>query len=170
MAGKIVLIGGPAGAGKSTLAAAWCATQDRAVHIELDDIRDLIVAGRADPQGAGEMVGEQYDLSVEACVRLAATFAAAGYDVAIDDVLEPSAFERVWAPALSGIPYTLLILMPELDEVLRRARSREKRVREDIIRAQYEASKAWSPQLTMDTTGVSVEEALAFALRERLLP
>ena len=127
MAGKIVLIGGPAGAGKSTLAAEWCATRGRAVHIELDKIRDLIVAGRADPQGAGEVFGEQYDLSVEACVRLAATFAVAGYDVAIDDVLEPPAFERVWAPALSGIPYTLLILMPELDEVLMRARGREKR-------------------------------------------
>jgi len=56
-----------------------------------------------------------------------ATFAAAGHDVAIDDVLEPPAFERIWAPALSGIPYTLLILMPELDEVLMRARGREKR-------------------------------------------
>jgi len=43
-------------------------------------------------------------------------------------------------------------------------------VREDIIRAQYEASKAWSPELKMDTTGVSVAEALGFALREMLLP
>jgi hypothetical protein len=33
--------------------------------------------------------------------------------------------------------------MPELDEVLMRADGREKRVREDIIRAQYEASMAW---------------------------
>jgi hypothetical protein len=51
-----------------------------------------------------------------------------------------------------------------------RADGREERVREDIIRAQYEASMAWPPELTIDTTGVSVEEALGFALRERLLP
>ena len=170
MAGKIVLIGGPAGAGKSRLAAAWCATRERAVHIELDDVRNRIVAGFADPQSGEPAVGEQYALCVEACVREAATFASAGYDVAIDDVLEPEAFEAHWRPALSGIPYTLLILMPALDEVLERARQRQKRVREDIIRTQYEASKAWPPELTMDTTGVSVEEALGFALRERLLP
>ena len=170
MAGKIVLIGGPAGAGKSTLAAAWCATRERAVHIELDGVRNRIVSGLADPQGGAPMVGEQYSLCVEVCAREAATFASAGYDVAIDDVLEPEAFETHWRPALLGIPYTLLILMPELDEVLVRARNREKRVPEEIIRAQFEASMAWPAELTMDTTGVSVEEALGFALRERLLP
>ena len=170
MAGKIVLIGGPAGAGKSTLAVAWCATRERAVHLELDDVRNRIVSGLADPQGGEPAAGEQYALCVEACVREAATFASAGYDVAIDDVLEPAAFEAHWRPALSGIPNTLLILMPELEEVLDRARNREKRVREDIIRAQYEASKAWPAGVTMDTTGVSVGEALGFALRERLLP
>ena len=60
--------------------------------------------------------------------------------------------------------------MPSLEEVLERAGRREKRVREAIIRAQYEASQAWPAELTVDTTGVSVEEALGFALRERLLP
>ena len=170
MAGKFVLIGGPAGAGKSTLAAAWCATRERAVHLELDAVRSRIVPGLADPQGVHPAVGEQYALCVEVCVREAATFASSGYDLAIDDVLEPEAFEAHWRPALSGIPYTVIILMPEVDEVLERATQREKRVREAIIRAQYEASKAWPPELTMDTTGVSIEEALGFALQERLLP
>ena len=170
MPAKLVLIGGPAGAGKSTLAAAWCATRQRAVHIQLDDVRSRIVSGLADPQSTDPRVAEQYSLSVEVCVREAVTFAYASYDVVIDDVLEPDAFEAHWRPALSGIPYTLLILMPTLDEVLTRSAKREKRVREDIIRSQYEALEAWPRALTMDTSGTTVEEALAFALRERLLP
>src|SRR5438132_6373942 len=66
----LVLFGGPAGAGKSTLAAAWCATRQRAVHIELDEVRHLIVAGRADPQQPGELAAEQYDLAVAGCLAL----------------------------------------------------------------------------------------------------
>jgi chloramphenicol 3-O-phosphotransferase len=34
----VVLFGGPAGAGKSTLARLWCSTRERAAHIELYDV------------------------------------------------------------------------------------------------------------------------------------
>ena len=47
---RLVLFGGPAGSGKSTLAKAWCATRERSAHIQLDEIRSLILAGYADPQ------------------------------------------------------------------------------------------------------------------------
>lgn len=41
----LLLVGGPAGAGKSTLARAWCAAPARAAHVQLDEVRHLIVAG-----------------------------------------------------------------------------------------------------------------------------
>jgi predicted kinase len=99
----LLLVGGPAGAGKSTLARAWCATRDRAVHVELDKQRHLIVAGCADPQRPGTLQSEQYTLGVRACLALARTFLDASYDVAIDDVLEPPTFERNWRPLLAGL-------------------------------------------------------------------
>jgi ribosomal protein S18 acetylase RimI-like enzyme len=34
--GRMIMFAGPAGAGKSSLARAWCATRPRAVHVELD--------------------------------------------------------------------------------------------------------------------------------------
>ena len=37
----LVPFGGPAGAGKSTLARTWCAARERAVHIELDAVREV---------------------------------------------------------------------------------------------------------------------------------
>ncbi|HEX5139422.1 MAG TPA: AAA family ATPase [Dehalococcoidia bacterium] len=168
--GRLVLIGGPAGAGKTTLAKAWCATRDFAAHIELDYVRSLIVSGLADPQGNDPAVGDQYALAVEACVRLASVYLAAGCDVAIDDVLEPEAFERHWQPAISGLTYTLVVLLPDLDQALRRASSRQKRVREDIIRAQHEACSAWPAAYLIDTTEATPEQTLAFALANRLLP
>jgi adenylate kinase family enzyme len=51
----MVMFAGPTGAGKSTLAKAWCATRPRAVHLELDEVRNLIVSGWADPQEPGPL-------------------------------------------------------------------------------------------------------------------
>ncbi len=81
-------------------------------------------------------------------------------------------FRRDWQPALSGLPYTLLILLPRLDEVLRRAAAaaRSKRVREDIIHQQHAASQEWDRDFVLDTTTLSVDEALALALSMHLLP
>ena len=159
----LVLFGGPAGAGKSTFAAAWCATRERAVHLQLDDVRSLIVSGLADPQSNDGAVGPQYKLSVRACCRLAAVFLEASYDVAIDDVLEPSAFEEAWRPALGSMAFTAVIVLPSLDETLQRSRNREKHVREDLTRSQYEACEQWPEELRLDTTGLSVRESLVVA-------
>ena len=91
--GSVVLFGGPAGAGKSTLARAWCATRTQAAHLEVDEIRALIVSGLADPQEPSETNTAQYRASVEATCALARTFTTNSIDVAIDDVLQPDAFE-----------------------------------------------------------------------------
>jgi predicted kinase len=158
--GLLVLFGGPAGGGKSTLAAAWCATRERAVHLQLDQVRDLIVAGRADPQRPGTLQSEQFELSVAACCALARVFVEAGYDVAVDDVLPPPAFDAHWRPALEGIDWRVVIVIPSLDETLRRAGARDKRVPEEIIRRQHEASLLWPGRYRIDTTGLSVEEGV----------
>ena len=157
----LILFGGPAGAGKSTLARAWCATRPRAAHVELDEVRDLIVAGRADPQQPGSLQGEQYALSVRACCALARVFLADGYDVAVDDVLEPAAFDRYWRPLLDGLDWRVLVLLPTLEEVLRRSHARPKRVLEQHSRAQHAACAAWPAQQRVDTTGLTPAQSLA---------
>jgi predicted kinase len=157
----LALFGGPAGAGKSTLARVWCGTRARAVHIELDGVRALIVAGRADPQQPGELQSQQYTLSVAASTNLARTFLEAGYDVVIDDVLAPDAFERDWRPLLDGLDWRVVIVLPTLDETMRRSRSRAKRVFEHHTRDQHRASQGWPLPCRVDTTGLSVEASLA---------
>ena len=170
MPAVFILFGGPAGAGKSSLASAWCASRDKAAHIELDAIRQHIVSGLADPQDGGATQSEQYDLSVRACCAAGRVFWQAGYDVAIDDVLQRDAFVRVWQPALVGLPAKVVILRPTLEETLRRATNRSKRVREDIILTQHAAMEAWPADVCLDTTGLSVEDSLALGRERGLLP
>ena len=130
VAGQLVLFGGPAGAGKSTLAAAWCASRVHGVHVQLDYVRSLIVSGLAEPQDTtSPLQHRQYEISVRASCALALSFLADGYDVALDDVLEPDAVARLWQPFLAGIDYTMVIVIPTLDETLRRSAARQKDVR-----------------------------------------
>ena len=160
----VALFGGPAGAGKSTLARAWCATRPRAAHIELDEIRHLIVSGRADPQESGDLQAAQYRLSVDATCALARVFAQGGCDVAIDDVLEPDTFERYWRPQLRGLRWKLVIVLPSLEETLARSAQREKRVREEHTRHQYARSANWDEAVRIDTTGLDLDRSLALVL------
>ncbi len=130
------------------------------MHLQLDQVRDLIVAGRADPRRPGVVQSEQYELSVAACCALARVFVEAGYDVAVDDVLPPPAFDTHWRPALEGIDARAVVVVPSLDETLRRAGARDKRVPEDIIRRQYKASLLWPKRFQIDTTGLGLEESV----------
>ncbi len=156
---------GPAGTGKSTLARAWCATRPRAVHIELDGVRHLIVSGQADPQLPGPVQAEQYATSVAACCALVREFAAAGYDVAVDDASGPEAFEEHWAPRLAGIGLSIVVVRPSLEATLGRGAGRAKRVRPSVVREQHAAVSRWPSRRTIDTTGQSVEESLEATLR-----
>ena len=156
----LLLVGGPAGAGKSTVATAWCRTRQRAVRIDLDEVRDLIIAGRADPQVLTPLQVEQYELSVQACVALARVYLAAGYDVALETVFEPEDFAQRWRPILAGLDWHLVVLRPSLPATLARSRTRAKRVLEEHTIAQHERTGAWSPDLQLDTTDLSVERTL----------
>jgi AAA domain-containing protein len=151
---------GPAGAGKSTLARAWCATRRRAVHVELDEVRHLIVSGLADPQTTGPVQAEQYDASVAACCALVREFVTRDYDVAVDDAVDPEGFERHWLPRLGSIEYSVVVVHPSLKVVLERGAGRSKRVRPGVVRDQHAAASRWPTERTIDTTGQSTEESL----------
>ena len=163
--GTVVLFGGPAGAGKSTLARAWSATRPQAVHVQIDEIRALIVSGLADPQEPSDLNESQYRATVHATCAMAHAFTAHVIDVAIDDVLEPDAFDRFWQANLAGQPWRLVIVLPSLDETLARSRGRNKRVSEKLTRTQHARSSDWDDSLRLDTTGLDVAQSLALVLK-----
>lgn len=137
----------------------------RAVHIELDAGRDLIVTGREDLQSVSDRQADQYALSVGACCALARSFADAGYDVAIDDVLEPLPTRSLWMPGLDGLDVRLVVLHPSLEVVLARGGARHKRVNEQHVRAQHESLAGWPQEFRVDSTHQTTEHTLIEASR-----
>jgi hypothetical protein len=156
----IVLFGGTAGSGKSTIARQWCVKHSSAVHIERDSILSLIVAGLADPQIVNPSQQQQYSDSVRACCALARSFEQSGYIVAIDDVLEPYAAASLWMPELEGFDDRLVILHPRLEVVLARGLARRKMLAVHLDRSQHAAVARWPSRLRVDSSDLSVEQTL----------
>ncbi|WP_019356145.1 AAA family ATPase [Streptomyces sp. AA1529] len=119
-----VLLIGPAGAGKTTVARYWAG--HRAVptaHISLDDVREWVHSGFADPQtGWNENSEAQYRLARRTCGFAARNFLANGISCILDDAVFPDwpviglgGWKRHVGPGL--IP---VVLLPGLDIVLER--------------------------------------------------
>ncbi|CCB78019.1 MULTISPECIES: AAA family ATPase [Streptomycetaceae] len=119
-----VLLIGPAGAGKTTVARHWA--DHRATptaHISLDDVREWVRSGFADPQsGWNDQSEAQYRLARRTCGFSARNFLANGISCIIDDAVFPDrpvvglgGWKRHVGPGLLPV-----VLLPGLDIVLAR--------------------------------------------------
>ena len=164
----VLLLAGPAGAGKSTLARAWCHTRLVAAHVQLDTVRDLLVQGLVDPRAVGDPgQAEQWQASVNATCALVRPFAESGIDVAVDDLMLPADAEDLWQPMLNGLWTHLVVVLPSLEETLARGRSRDKQVPKNLVTSQHDVSARWPRQRQLNTTGQTVGEGVN-ALLERM--
>ena len=171
--GRIVLLTGLSGAGKSTLATALAGARARSVVIPIDDLRDLVIGGRADP--TREWTDEtrlQFRLAHRAAGRMAGDYAREGFDVFLDQITFPHAVREEIEPFLGGLPLTVLLLMPSVEEAQRRNATRHKRdpelvaVLHDLI---PHLQRDWEPHLEalpanwtlLDTGGETLTESLA---------
>jgi ADP-ribose pyrophosphatase YjhB (NUDIX family)/chloramphenicol 3-O-phosphotransferase len=172
-AGDVVIITGPAGAGKSTVARALCARFPRAAHIDVDIIRwRMVVSGFVRPEaayGAGpeaEEARRQLALATRNACALARNFAAAGFAVVIDDVLEQPADLDRYLAELHGLDVACVTLLPDVETLRARDRGRG----EDAMGERSEelrriiAANGETRGLRLDTSGRTVEETVAVIL------
>ncbi|MBD0695910.1 hypothetical protein BG452_22050 [Streptomyces sp. CBMA123] len=119
-----VLLIGPAGAGKTTVARYWAERRATpTAHISLDDVREWVQSGFANPQAGWNNASEaQYRLARRTCGFACRNYLANGISCIIDDAVFPDrpaiglgGWKRHIGPGM--IP---VVLLPSLDSVLRR--------------------------------------------------
>ncbi|AKZ54594.1 putative secreted protein [Streptomyces ambofaciens ATCC 23877] len=144
-----VLLIGPAGAGKTSVAKYWA--DHRRVptaHISLDDVREWVRSGFADPQtGWNENSEAQYRLARRTCGFSARNFLANGISCILDDAVFPDrpvvglgGWKRHVGPGLLPV-----VLLPGLDVVLERnaERSGNRRLTDEEVARIHGRMAGW---------------------------
>lgn len=136
----LVLTGGPA-VGKSVTGRILAQERSLCAFIDVDDVRQLVVAGAVAPW-AGPAGQEQQRLGVRNASAISRNFLAAGIEVIIADVLTPET-SRMYKQHL---PDCLIIhLTTTLAEAQRRALTRTACLTDDEFRLLHEAINADPP-------------------------
>ncbi|MCX4630932.1 AAA family ATPase [Streptomyces sp. NBC_01443] len=174
-----VLLIGPAGAGKTTVARHWASTRPvPTAHVSLDDVREWVCAGFADPQaGWNDHSEAQYRLARRTCGFAARNFLANGISCILDDAVFPDrpvvglgGWKRHVGPALLPV-----VLLPGLEIVLERnaARSGNRRLSDEEVARIHGRMAGWygsglpiidNSDLDVEGTSRALDEALARAI------
>nr|WP_107416946.1 AAA family ATPase [Actinacidiphila alni] len=144
-----VLLIGAAGAGKTTIARHWADHRGApTAHISLDDVREWVRSGFADPQaGWNEHSEAQYRLARRTCGFAARNFLANGVSCIIDDAVFPDrpavglgGWKRHVGPGLLPV-----VLLPGLDIVLTRnaERSGNRRLSDEEVARIHGRMAGW---------------------------
>ncbi|WP_340563097.1 AAA family ATPase [Streptomyces sp. GSL17-111] len=174
-----VLLIGPAGAGKTTVARHWAERRRvPTAHISLDDVREWVRSGFADPQqGWSDGSETQYRLARRTCGFAARNFLANGVSCILDDAVFPDwpvvglgGWKRHVGPGL--IP---VVLLPGLDVVLERnaERSGNRRLADEEVARIHGRMAGWyssglpiidNTRHDVETTARLLDEAVARSL------
>lgn len=171
-----VLLIGPAGAGKTSVAKYWA--EHRRVptaHISLDDVREWVCSGFADPQsGWNDHSEAQYRLARRTCGFAARNFLANGISCILDDAVFPDrpvvglgGWKRHVGPGLLPV-----VLLPGLEIVLERnaERSGNRRLTDEEVARIHGRMAGWygsglpiidNSQLDVPATARVLDDVLA---------
>jgi Chloramphenicol phosphotransferase-like protein len=169
----ITVITGPRGAGKSTIAGLICTRLQRAAHIEVDLLRDMVIASPelADSLEDRDGAGEGARLAVDNACALARNFSLSGYEAIIDDVIaNPEALDQI-IDELAGIaPLYFITLLPDASALESRDAMREPELRAgdrclDMLLRFHRNGE--SRGLRLDTSRMSKSETVSWILANR---
>ena len=162
----VLLLTGPSGAGKNTVAEALAPRLERCAVIDVDLVRWMVRQPHRAPW-EGEEGRTQHRLGARNASVLARSFLDAGYDVVLLDALTDE-LASLYRAELAGRGLWIALLLPSFEEVLRRNRVRGPRLKEAEVEMLYEQhARLTGYDERVDSTSLSADE-VADLLRERL--
>lgn len=153
----LIILNGPTGAGKNTIAAIVASRRKRCAVIDYHDLRNQFRTPHLTPWD-GESGRRQNILGLEHASMLAGSFVANGYDCLILDVLNDET-ATLYRERLASHDPVLVHLLPSWPEIVRRNATRPPRLTDDELRQVYEGQARLSVyDVRLDTTMMSPDE------------
>jgi chloramphenicol 3-O-phosphotransferase len=160
----IVVVTGPPGAGKSTIAALVAGSFDRSVHIHTDDFYAWIARGFIEPWRPE--AHEQNIVIIGAIAAVADRLAAGGYVAVVDGIVGPW-FLEPWRALARPVSY--VVLRPSVETAEHRAVTRGEHPLKDIsvVGLMHAAFAELGPfeRHVVDSTAATADETAADVLR-----
>ena len=157
---KVLILTGPSGVGKNTVAVVLAEKLGRCAVIDVDIVRWMVLQPHKAPWD-GEEGKAQQKLGVRNACVLARNFVSAGFDVIILDVLTDET-ARVYKAELKEIEPKIVLLLPTFDEIKRRNAVRGRRLTDDEVERVYDCQEHLAVYDTkIDNTHLPAEELAA---------
>lgn len=155
---EVIILTGPAGAGKNTIAHLLGAKRTKCAIIDVDLVRLMASNPHVAPWENGEEGLKTLEFGAENACLLAKNFLKNGYNVIILDVLSTKS-AQVYRKMLSENKNKIVLLLPTLEEVIKRNTMRPPRLKKEEIEWTYKLQE----NLTIfdekiDNTNLSAEE------------
>lgn len=132
---KLIILCGPTGTGKNTIAELVAQQRKRCAVVDYDVLRNMFREPHLTPWD-GEAGSRQNLLGIEHASMLALSFLGNGYDCLVLDVLSDETAE-VYREQLRQFNPMIIHLLPTYDEILRRNRTRPPRLTKQELATVY---------------------------------